>query len=280
MYSDQYVEHQSRGPFSGRVDPWAEAGRYFQQIHSGMIDSLLVQMKPDLNRRGYIVGKEVSLQIAEGREPDIFVQRAMDRSPTMPALDYELAAAEVLANPGVIMEADVRLEALHIKQLDHNDLVTVVEIISPSNKDRPSTLTEYRARRERLLLDHGVNVVEIDLTRSMKRLVYDLIAVQHAYHVAIYMPGVSPRFVGIDYGQALERVALPLRGEVFAVELQRAYDRAYQLGDIAAQIDKETHYLEEAIPFPSLLSDQQRAEALRTAAAWREKLDQLKPDTP
>jgi hypothetical protein len=38
--SDEDVEHLSAGPFLGQVDPWAEAGRYFYQIHAGVIDSL------------------------------------------------------------------------------------------------------------------------------------------------------------------------------------------------------------------------------------------------
>jgi hypothetical protein len=40
-YADAYVEHWSAGPFPGRIDPWAEAGHYFKQIHGGVISELL-----------------------------------------------------------------------------------------------------------------------------------------------------------------------------------------------------------------------------------------------
>jgi hypothetical protein len=73
-YSDMYVELLMRGPFPGTIDPWAEAGRYFHQIHAGMIGALLEQLRLPLLRMGYVASREVSLQIAEGREPDMAVR--------------------------------------------------------------------------------------------------------------------------------------------------------------------------------------------------------------
>jgi hypothetical protein len=278
-FSKAYVEHLQKGPFPGQVDPWAEAGRYFQQIHSSMIDNLVAQSTPVLLEMGYIVGREASLQIADGREPDIFVQAAMNAPTSRLRWDYETAASEVLAEPGVSLAAEVELDALHIKHLDTGDLVTVVEIISPGNKEKPDAMMNYRARRERLLIDRGVNVVEIDLTRSVKRLVLDTLVNRYAYHIAVYLPGYDPRLIGMDYGQALKRFALPLRGEVVPLELQAAYEHAYQLFAIAGQIDKYSSYAETELPFPSLLTDQQIAQALRAAAEWRAKLAELSRET-
>jgi hypothetical protein len=277
-YSAQYVEHINIGPFPGRIDPWGEAGHYFQQIHGLMIDSLITQLNPQLVAMGYIVGKEASLQIAEGREPDIYVQRTMNAPDIDLRWDYELAASEVLANAGVVVEPDIDLQAIHIKEAGAGRLVTVVEIVSPNNKTKPEVITDYRMRRERLLLEHRVNVIEIDPTRSVKRLISPKAADSYPYHVAFHLAGMSFRVAGVDFSESLPRIALPLRGEVVPLELHRAYDFAYQLVTIAGQINDDRSYAEEYLPFPSLLTDAQRIEVVAMAHKWQERLAALKTE--
>jgi hypothetical protein len=277
-YSAQYVEHINRGPFPGRVDPWAEVGHYFQQVHGLMIDSLITQLNPQLVSMGYLVGKEASLQIAEGREPDIYIQRTMNAPEIDLRWDYELAASEVLANAGVVVEPDVDLQAIHVKESGSGRLVTVVEIVSPNNKTKPEVIIDYRMRRERLLLEHRVNVVEIDPTRSVKRLINPKAADNFAYHVAFHLAGMSFRVAGIEFGEPLPRIALPLRGEVVPLELHRAYDFAYQLVTIAGQIYDDRLYAEEYLPFPSLLTDIERIEVVKMVQKWQERLAILKTE--
>jgi hypothetical protein len=249
-------------------------GYYFQQIHPGLISALIAQIQPTLLQMGYIVGREASLQIAAGREPDIYIQRAMDAAPPEIRWNYELAAAEVLAEPGAAVESDVDTQAIHIKQAGR--LVTIVEIISPNNNTRPEIIADYRARRERLLVEHGVNIVEIDPTRSVKRLLTDISTASASYHYAIYLPQDSPRVIGIHYGEALKRMALPLRGEVIPLELQAAYDESYQMTSIPAQILDNDHYREDLLPFPTLLTEDQRREAWEKVTIWKQELARLR----
>jgi hypothetical protein len=279
QYSDAYLEYMSIGPFPGRVDPWAEKGRYFHQIHSGIISNLIEQIRSPLLKMGYRIGKEASLQIAAGREPDIFIQRAMNASETVKSWDYELAAAEVLAEAGILVEEEVDLQALHIKEIGTSRLVTIIEIISPSNKEKSNYMADYRMRRERLLLEKNVNVVEIDLTRSVKRLVLSDISQHYAYHVAVFLPGTAPRFIGMDFEQALSRIAVPLREQVVPTELQVAYSHAYQSVAIGDQINSEDDYSETKLPFPSLLTEKQRHEALERVKGWRAKLIELSKES-
>jgi hypothetical protein len=148
LFSNAYVQLLSKGAFSGQIDPWAEAPHYFQQIHAGMIGNIAAEIQTPLMKMGYYVGREASLQIAENREPDIFIQRAMNAPRTKPKWDYELAAAEVLADAGSPIESEITLDALHIYQQD-GTLVTVVEIISPGNEVSTEGIADYRQRRER-----------------------------------------------------------------------------------------------------------------------------------
>jgi len=278
LFSNEYVELLSKGAFTGQIDPWAEAPHYFQQIHASMIGNIAGEIQTPLMKMGYYVGREASLQIAENREPDIFIQRAMNAPQIKPKWDYELAAAEVLADPGLPIEAEVTLDALHIHKND-GTLVTVVEIISPSNKMSNESIADYRQRRERLVIEQGVNVVEIDPTRSIKRLVFHRRAAKHPYHVMVYIPNESPHFIEMEFRQAMKRVAFPLRGEVIPVELQNNYDRAYQQVAAAAQILNDNFYTEANLPFPSLLSDTKIREATESVSRWREGLKRLQTNS-
>jgi hypothetical protein len=276
VYSDAYLEMLERGPFPGRIDPWAEAGQYFQQIHSGMIEAFIQQLQPQLLRLGYLIGKEASLQITTHVEPDIFIQRALDAPRPAAKWDYALAAEETLAEPGVMITAEIDLNALHIRELDTGRLVTIVELISPSNKTKPDQIAAYRDRRERLLIDHGIQIVEMDFTRSVKRLINTPYGQSVPYHVAVFLLREGARLIGIDYDAPLKRIALPLRAEVVPVEPQVAYTQAYRSVTIAAQMLNDDGYGEDDLPFPSLLTDAQKAEAIAAVAAWKSELTRLR----
>jgi hypothetical protein len=269
--SQQVFKLYEQGPFADRLDPWAEDARYFHAIHDSMIDALLRMMKRPLFEMGYVAGRERSLQIAEGRMPDVFVSFLRTQKDKTQRLNYELAAAEALAPTGELLVEEPWLDALHIRT-ESGELVTVVEIISLGNKDRASERNEYKERRSRLFLEQGVNVVEIDLTRSTRRLVEPMEAEKTPYFVAIFIPGEFARIFRVYFGERLPRLAFPLRSEVLPIELQLAYAEAYQTNMIAQHIHNETSYSEDALPFPSLLTDEQRATALAAVHAWHEML--------
>jgi hypothetical protein len=119
-------------------------------------------------KTGYYNGRQISLQTIEERDLDISVQTALKSSSPKTQLNYNLAAVEVLAAPSTVLNGEWVLDALQIRELESGNLVTIVEIISPGYKTKPETITAYKLRRERLVVDEGVNIVEIDLTRSVK----------------------------------------------------------------------------------------------------------------
>jgi len=97
--SRAYIDLYKRGPFAGMIDPWAEVGRYFHQIHAGMIGALLIQLQDDLIGRGYQAGRETSLQVMEHTQPDLFIHRPGNRQQPR-NWDYPAAAQAVLMEPG------------------------------------------------------------------------------------------------------------------------------------------------------------------------------------
>jgi hypothetical protein len=98
---------------------------------------------------------------------------------------------------------------------------------------------------------------------------------RYPYHAIIYLPNAFPHLIGMQFQQAMKRIALPLRGEVIAVELQTAYDNAYQEITTAAQMLNNSFYTEANLPFPSLLTEAQIHNALKTVDRWREELKRL-----
>ena len=94
--STAYQELNKRGSFPGQIDLWAEAGRYFKQLHTEMISHLLGQIQDSLDNMVYLAVRETSLQITERREPDIHIRRKSDL-PSTPAPEWDYPAAATTA---------------------------------------------------------------------------------------------------------------------------------------------------------------------------------------
>lgn len=276
-YPQAYRQLLKKGPFPGRIDPWVEIGRYFHQLHAQMIGSLMAQNQDKLLEMGYLIGRETSLQVAERREPDIYVEREAQQPLSSPQWDYIQAAQAVLVEPGIAVE-DIafELDSIVVYKLDSTDLVSIIEVISPSNKVEPSGIREYVERRDHLVRGKGIKIVELDLTRSVKRLIRDTVADAYAYHIAVHLPRERARFIGIDLHESLKPFALPLQNEVLVVETQAAYDEAYHESLMAGHIDKEIKYAEAELPFPSLITSQQKHDASKAVQHWRTTLEQLR----
>jgi uncharacterized protein DUF4058 len=276
-YSDAYIDYLSRGPFQGRVDPWAEAVQYFHQIHGCIISNLLERLRVPLLKLGYIASRETSLQVLERSQPDMAIRQ---KPPvTAAGWDYVAAAEAVKMEPGILIEGDMpELEAVYIRRTDRmGELITLVEIVSPGNKDKPSDIADYQERRERFVHDKGINVVEVDLTRSIKRLVRDRMAQLYSYHIAIHLPSES-RLIASEYGDGVHSFALPLRHEIIPIETQSVYDAAYQQASIAPQIEHQGDYTLSKLPFPTLLTETEKQQAIEQVEKWQTRLNALRSD--
>jgi hypothetical protein len=262
-----------RGPIPNRVDLWLEIPNYYQSFHEQFIGTLVEQLADPLLAMGYVAGRETSLQVTERREPDLYLLQRPLRP--FKRWDYVLAARSLLAEPGVAAIEEAELSALAISDGRSGDLVTIVEIVSPGNKDRDTLIVDYQERRQRLFLERGINVVEIDLTRSVKRLTNNRYSAQSPYHIAVHLPTQPPRIISIGLDTPLPRIALPLRSEAIALEVSAAYARTYEKLLLAYHIDYGTGYREEHLPFPSLLTDTERARALQAVAEWKAELKQV-----
>ncbi|MDX1993653.1 MAG: DUF4058 family protein, partial [bacterium] len=271
-YPHKLVELLTIGPFPGRMDPWVEDPHYFEQIHSGIIHQMVEQIRPELLARGYYAALETSLQIENRREePDIYVGR--NRPQVYQSWDYAAAAEALKVEPGLETLDFKVLKAVFIHD-QFAKLVTVVEVISPGNK---TTTTALRYREFRTdLLKQGVNFVEIDITRSLKRMMENQWTTSTPYHVAVYLPEAVARVIGMDFDQPLKPFALPLRGEAIAIDTHSAYEKAYRSQGIAAQMEANAHYTLNQLPFPPTLAEDARQALIAQANDWLKQFEHLR----
>jgi hypothetical protein len=160
-------------PFPG-MDPYLEAPGLWPDFHGAMLYAIraaLSRMLPP----GYLarVDRYVWLTDGEGAEdvllgkPDVFVANGGAQTPRA-----EGTATAVLPAPLTVTLPSVRHEGQRYLQLiDQNEhrVVTVFELLSPSNKQTGRDRQAYLAKRDEYLTT-GTNLVEMDLLREGARL--------------------------------------------------------------------------------------------------------------
>jgi hypothetical protein len=152
------------------MNPYLEQDDAWHDFHDRFLplvaDLLVAQVRPN-----YIVKIDEHVYVHElPPEPRRFLGRAdlsVARSPN---------PGEALPDVGLLeAPAHVRLPALDIEHLNFveirdrrsRDLVTVVELLSPSNKRSGADREQYLAKREQIL-GSSAHLVEIDLLRGGK----------------------------------------------------------------------------------------------------------------
>lgn len=269
-FSEDYLDLLAQGPFPGSIDPWGEAERYFPQMAGGILSALQDAYHGELIAQGYHVSRETSLQ-AFADSLHTF-ELATLPEPTS-AWDYVTAAVELGTEPG--LEAELHdLSSLCIREVESGKLVTTLEIIAPTVKEDQRLSAVYRTHR-RQLVAQGVSVVELDLTRSPRRLLPHRLAYSYPYHIAVHLPHQNPRLLLMSYGKALKPFALPLHQAAIRVNVQPAYDYAYRAARIAYQELNVEGYTFDTLPTRTALPE---AEILRLEAAvqgWMQHLARL-----
>lgn len=229
-------------PFPG-MNPWLEIG--WENAHAKLLtyisDALNESLPPDLRVR-----TEEGLTIGAGdpetgrgvrRRPDVAVTESWKHG-LPPQWQPEPAAGDTLvAEPDqIVLEEHVPPRWLEITD-STGRLVTVIELLSPSNKTYERQ--EYKLRQQRYLECH-VNLVEIDLLLSGTHTVAvsaDLLkpSGDSARYIVCTartaMPGQREIYL-LPLRERLKPVRIPLRpsDKDVILDLQPLIDRCYQTG--------------------------------------------------
>ena len=224
-------------PFPG-MDPYLEHPAVWPSVHTRLMVWLAEQLRP-LIRPRYVASVEERVYLEEPedqRAPDVWVQKVRDDGKPAPPPDPSLATPVVIEVPQV----EVREHFIEIlDRLRDQKVVTVIEVVSPSNKAAGHGREAYEAKQSEVLGSEA-HLVEIDLLRRGRH----VLSVPEARVAALrpydYLVCVNRwqrrnRFelYASRLRQHLPRIRLPLAepDPDVPLDLQEALERVYEGGD-------------------------------------------------
>jgi len=151
------------------MDPYLEQRGLWEQAHTRLIVAIADWLSPRLRPR-YRVDIEERVYVDAGfggpRAEDLVGK------PDVLVLEGERAggtAAAALAGPPLVAELPMPNEVteryLEVREVTTREVITVIELLSPSNKRPSAGRTEYETKRLKVLASF-THLVEIDLIRS------------------------------------------------------------------------------------------------------------------
>jgi hypothetical protein len=153
------------------MNPYLEQETVWHDFHQSFIPAarelLSAQVRP-----AYVVRVEGRLYIHDaGPDERRFVGSSDFAVVSRSARSGTQAASGTLGAPtDVLMPIDVERQSyLEVRTRQGNELVTVIELLSPSNKRRGDDREQYLAKRREVLAS-GAHLVEIDLLRGGPRM--------------------------------------------------------------------------------------------------------------
>jgi hypothetical protein len=211
-----------RSPFPG-VDPYLEHPGLWPDVHNSLIAEIRRFLAPRL-RPKYFVGIEERTYLLDadaivlvGR-PDVAVRAARD---TRGSSNAEPRPSSATASAGSVtvelpMPDRLRETYLEVRSVDDGEVVTVVELLSPSNKADGEGRSIYE-RKRRVVLGSLTHLVEVDLLRGGRPMPARGPASTAAYRILISREEARPQasLMPFSLRDPIPRFPLPLRpGEV------------------------------------------------------------------
>jgi hypothetical protein len=153
------------------MDPWLENPTIWPDVHFSLIGAIRDKLAADVPSR-YFVGVESrttvlsSLDVDRVFKPDVTIHAIQSGAESRGTDVAVLEQADVQTLTVAVPTAEEIEETfLAIRELPGRKLVTVIEVLSPTNKKTEDARWQYLKKREDLI--HArVNLVEIDLLRG------------------------------------------------------------------------------------------------------------------
>ncbi|MGI8982832.1 MAG: DUF4058 family protein [Pirellulaceae bacterium] len=238
-------------PFPG-MDPYIEMDDW-GDFHNEFILALKHDLVPQLQPK-YMVRAERRVYLeTTGEElpryrPDVTIRQVYEQIPVRSA-----AAAVAQIEPELYESPQAeehREPYLIIRDLENDEVVTVIEVLSPSNKRKGADgHREYHEKRQEIL-SQRVNLVEIDLLRGGVRLATSPPLKETTdYYVLVHRLGMRPKIEVYQWPlrEAMRPIRLPLaEGDAdVAVELQKLFTNLF---DVAGYNHPRTYERELSPP--------------------------------
>lgn len=160
-------------PFPG-MDPYLESPSLWPDVHDTFITVIRELLAPGL-RPSYFCQIEERVYVVDDYDPvrdviipDVVISQVHPGQPGSAAAPASTAVAEPILVMNFIDE-EIHEPLLQIIDAQSREVVTVIEVLSPTNKiPRSNGMASYRKKREEVL-QSTANWVEIDLLRAGRR---------------------------------------------------------------------------------------------------------------
>jgi len=237
------------GPFPG-MDPYLEHSALWPGVHQGFITYatealnaiLPAHYVASINERLYVVQPDRDIY------PDVMVlehpsaQRQTQR-------EGATATAVAIDPPWVLTIEPIEMREVFIEILpvaDESRVITVIEVLSPSNKTAGSEGRQLYLTKQREVLESQTHLIEIDLLRTGEHTVAApreglLKKGKWDYLVCLHRGGQGMRYEvwAIQLQQQLPCISVPLAdGDPdIALDLQAVFNRCYDACGYARRLD-------------------------------------------
>ena len=241
-------------PFPG-MDPYLEDPGLWPDVHHGLISEMQARLNQNL-RPKYHVRIEERIYISDENDPgrrvivpDLKIRSASSES-EVTAFDPS-SSAVAFAKPLVMttmIEEEIHEPYLQVIDREQRSVVTVIEILSPTNKvDRSRGRDSYEQKRIEVMQSPS-HFVEIDLLREGVGFYTREVLPKADYYVHVSRKGERPKGIvwPIQLPQRLPPIDIPLLPEDAdaKLDLQIVLDTAYD----RAGYDLEADYGREPVP--------------------------------
>ena len=152
------------------MDPWLEHPGLWPDVHNRLIAAISDAIADQLPDRYYVGLEERTVVSAPWEElavglPDLTVGTSAPVGPGPGGEEIEPGGGVAVLDVVVAIEEPIRETYLEIHDARDGRIVTVIELLSPSNKVHQTTRAEYVAKRSGILQSRTA-LVEIDLLRA------------------------------------------------------------------------------------------------------------------
>jgi Protein of unknown function (DUF4058) len=244
-------------PFPG-MDPYLEQSSFWSSFHFRLIGAIAATLTPQLSDQYYI---EVELRTYQNEGdnevligiPDaaILNRQSADRLPV-----ETQSTTAVMAQPETVMLPmieSVKERYLEIRDIQTDAVITVIEVLSPKNKQAGEGRNAYEKKR-RSILESATHLVEIDLLRAGKAMPIVTNRPPSAYRILISRSPQRPAadLYALSLQMPLPTLPIPLKTNDVDIilDLQAVFDQIYT----EARYGMRLNY-NETVPPPALQPD-------------------------
>src|SRR5438445_1918288 len=210
------------------IDPYLEGRRIWPDVHASLIVAIRDYLIP-LLEPAYCVAVEerVFITRTDRRErisvPDVPIIAGPEPHPEGVRPAGCLAVATIVATEAQTVTVPLyetgRERYLEIRDAEGNELITSIELLSPSNKAPGARRREYEAKR-RQVFEARTNLVEIDLLRIGRPMeLQPLPSIDYRILVLVGWDYPRAQLIAFNLPQPIPEVPVPLREREAPVRL-------------------------------------------------------------